>query len=101
MGTGAFDDGDPRKFSTIHCFSVIAISRPTLSALARISASISRWSSESRFLAHSVCSTPRVPASTSKAGGKMAGKGLTRIFGLPGGVMVTSVGIGASGGSRK
>lgn len=85
----------------IHCFSVRAISRPTLSALARISASISHWSSDSRFFAHRVCKTPRVPGSTSNPGGNIAGRGLTTILGRPGGVMVTFVGIAASGGSRK
>ena len=60
----AEEGGCAKKFDSIHCFSARAISRPTLSALALISASISRSSSDRRFLAQMVCRTPLGPGVT-------------------------------------
>ena len=69
------------KFCSIHSFSCNAICNPTPSMFVRLSDSISRCSSDMRFLAQIVCSTPFLPwlrAEAPSSVGKMAGRGVIR-----------------------
>lgn len=94
------------KFSTTHWRSCMAISRPTPSPLASISAAISASILASRCFPHRVWSTPRRPAAALallSSAGKMAGIGFVWRTREPGADvlrMVMSGGTEAPGGRR-